>query len=321
MKRKANTDKLNCLQSESLNQPGTQQPFPIELNATDWLGLAKKLAEAIGAKTDSHELSACERERFERNFELVRRVKTAEEVRNYALLEIHEAKQWRANYRNVVELAKAFEISKSQFYKAIKSAEINIQMAQAGLYHLKPKGRHVELLGKIDKEHRVEAWRSALAAASEKGGGSKVIERALDDFVEGLTAKAKAGIAIGEAPMSVLQLEIDAQSIYERNDDEVAGWITDLKEVEEAAFECLISLDTWYATLKDPWMSTGCSVAHELVSAAMTFVEANDKVESMRDAMRLAVRKDPRLKRGFYHLGLYLVARHINERYRQKHPR
>jgi hypothetical protein len=251
MKKKTNTDKLKSLQSETLIQPGTQQPFPLELDAADWLGFAKKLDEAMCAKTDALELSPSEQERFERNFELVRRVKTAEEVRNYAMLEIHEAKQWRADFRNVVELAKAFGLSKSQYYKAIKSAEINIQMTRAGMYHLKPEGRHVELLGKIDFEHRVEAWRCALAAAGEKGDSTKVIESALDAFLEGLEGKTKTGTKSGTHPMPAMTVDV-ADEVTEANSAAgIDGWIADLDDVEELVFRCLITLGTWFATLKD----------------------------------------------------------------------
>lgn len=319
--RKKSSIKPTCLQSESLIQPGTRQPFPLELDAADWLGFAKKLDEAMCAKTDTLELTPSEEERFEKNFELVRRVKTAEEVRNYAMLEIHEAKQWRASFRNVVELAKAFGISKSQFYKSIKSAEINIQMARAGMYDLKPTGRDVELLGKIDHEHRVEAWRCALTAAGEKGGSSKVIERALDEFLERLKGNTKTGAYAGTPPLQAITVEVDGEVTGERSDAGVDGWTAELDDVEELVFKCLLSLDTWFATLKDPEISTGSSMARELVRAAIDFVEPNDEVENMRNAMRLAVKKDPRLKRGIYHLGLYLVARHVNECYKQKHQR
>jgi hypothetical protein len=62
-------------------------------------------------------------------------------------------------------------------------------------------------------------------------------------------------------------------------------------------------------------------MTHELVSAAIDLIDPNDEIENMRNAILLAVRKNPRLKRGFCHLSLYLVARQINECYRQKHSR
>lgn len=318
---KKSSVKPTCLQSESLIQPETRQPFPLELDAAAWLGFAKKLDEAMCAKTDTLELTPSEEERFEKNFELVRRVKTAEEVRNYAMLEIHEAKQWRASFRNVVELAKAFGLSKSQFYKSIKSAAINIQMARADLYDVKPTGRDVELLGKIDHEHRVEAWRCALAAASEKGGSAKVIERALDEYLERMNGNTKTGAYSGTPPLQAITVEVDGEVSGEGGDAGGDGWTANLDDTEEPVFRCLLTLDTWFATLKDPGISTGSSMAHELVSAATDFVAPNAEVENMRDAMRLAVKKDPRLKRGLYHLGLYLVSRHINANYRKKHTR
>jgi hypothetical protein len=148
-----------------------------------------------------------------------------------------------------------------------------------------------------------------------------VIERALDEFLERLKGKTKTGTKAGTHSMPAMTVDVDGEVTRERSDAEVDGWTADLDDVEELVFNCLLSLDTWFATLKDPGVSTGSSMAHELVSAAIDFIQPNEEVENMRNAMRLAVRKDPRLKRGLYHLGLYLLARHINECYRQKHPR
>lgn len=318
MNKKRKSDSLSSLEPSNLTNPETKKPFPQELSESDWAWFAKKLEEAMKEKTDGLLLSTSERERFERNFELIRRVRTAEEIRNYALLEIHQAKQWRADYRNVVELAKAFGLSKSQYYKNIKSAEINIQMAQAGLYALKPTGRHVELLGKIDREHRVEAWRQALAAAGEKGESAKVIERSLDDYMDRLKGVPTADSPKTVFPLPALTVDAECEDDGDRNHDDVPEWITELDESEEMVFKCLISISTWFATLKESGMSHGSTMANLLTTLALEFIKPTDDVDKMRDAIRLAVSKDHRLNRGFYHLGLYLIAHHINEAYRRK---
>lgn len=320
MKKKSETNKLTPLEPSNLTNPVTQKPFPLELSAADWAGFGRKLDEALNDITDDLLLSSSERERFERNFELIRRVKTAEEVRNYAMLEIHEAKQWRADYRNVVELAKAFGLSKSQFYKAIKSAEINIQMAQAGLYHLKPKGRHVELLGKFDREHRVAAWSFALVAAGEKGESTKVIDRALDDFLDRLKGNSDSGRRKAELRLPILRVEAEDEGSENHNRIDFS-WIADLDEIEEKVFQHLISMETWFGTLKDPAMSHGSTMANLLTSLALNFITRTDDVCKMRNAIRLTVSKDPRLRRGFYHLGLYLIVEFLNQSYRRKYPR
>lgn len=323
MKKKSINDTFAAQQPTNLTNPETQKPFPLELSADDWAGFAKKLDEALKEKTDDVLLSNCERARFERNVELIRRVTAADEVRNYAMLEIHEAKQWRADFRNIVELAKAFKLSKSQFYKAVKSAEINIQMAQAGLYHLKPEGRHVELLGMIDRSHRVEAWRCALAATAEKGEGTKVIERALEDYKDRLEGKPKTGRLLVESPLPFMALELEGGGAEAKQGppDATAAWINGLDEIDEKVFERLISIDTWFASLKDPELSRGCTIANLLTSCALGFSNPTEDVDKMRQAIRLSVNKDPKMKRGFYHLGLYLIARCINQEYMRKYPR
>lgn len=321
MKQKQNNKhKLTTIVPTILIHPSTQNLYPLELNESDWLGYAAKLDEAMRAKTKSQLLSPCERERFERNCELIRRVNMADEVRNYVMLEIHQAKQWRADFRNVVELAKSFGISKSQFYKALKSAQINIQMAEAGLYQLKPKGRHVELLAKIEPKHRVAAWQHALNAADKKGGSSKVIERALDDYEERLNKHDDEVDGTDPIRSQPLQTLTKAKRVSDTKVDDVIGWITNLSPTEERGFKCLLTLDTWCSSQADSNLSQGASMAYELIEAAYDHLNTTRDIDNTRDALRVAISKDPRLKRAFFNLGLHLISQHINARFAEKHP-
>jgi len=320
-KKQPNTNKLTTFDPSSLIQPGTQKPFPLELSAADWLSYFNKLAEAMRAKTNSQHLSACERERFDRNCELIRRVNMADEIRNYVMLEIHEAKQWRADFRNVVELAKSFGISKSQFYKAIKSAEINIQMAQASLFHLRPKGRHVEMLGKIDKKHRVDAWSQALQASAEKASSDKAIERVLDDYRDRLANKDVGVSVVNLAALG--PIPVDSCEVSQDKSNEVheeISWISELTPAEERIFECLMSLYTWHSSAGDPHMSRGQSMAFILAKSALEHSDSADEFKNEHDALLLAISKDLRLKHGLWNLGLKLIAQYINDRYAAEHP-
>ena len=297
---------LTAITPAALIQPDTSKPFPLELTQSDWLGYSAKLDEAMRARTNSSQLSAHERERFTLNCELIRRVNMAVEVRNYAMLEIHEAKQWRADYRNVVELAKAFDLSKSQYYKAIKSAQINIQMSKAGLYLVRPKGRQMELLSKIEPKYRVAAWQHALRITDEKGASSKVIERALDDYVEALTKKENEVGATDPPPSPTPhQILTDADGGCAINGTKVNAqipWINRLGPAEEQVFGSLMTLGTWYSTKGDPHLSRGRSMASLLVEAALEFPVSNGETEKIRKVIRLAASKDRRIKRAFYNL-------------------
>lgn len=323
-RKKSDTLSLTAINPAALIQPDTSKHFPLELTQSDWLGYSAKLDEAMRYKTNSPQLSAHERERFIMNCELIRRVNMAVEVRNYAMLEIHEAKQWRADYRNVVELARAFDLSKSQYYKAVKSAQINIQMSKAGLYQVRPKGRQMELLSKIEAKYRVDAWQHALRIADEKGASSKVIERALDDYVERLTKKENEAGAADAAPSpasgQILE-EADAGSAI--NGTKVNAqipWIARLDPAEEQVFGSLMTLGTWYSTTGDPHLSRGRGMACLLVEAALEYLVSNGETEKIRKVIRLAASKDRRIKRAFYNLGLNLIARHVNECYAEAHP-
>lgn len=314
--------KHTAINANALTLPETALPFPQELTQTDWLGYLEKLSRATRESADSPQLTESERDRFSRNCELVRRVGVAIEIRNYVLLEIHETKQWRADFRTIKEFAQAVGLSKSQLHKCVNAARINILMAEAGLLAVGPKGRQVELLTKkIDPKHQVEAWRHVLRVAHTKGDGIKVIEMALDAFSEELAnpdaklhdvnSKKKVSLTIENA---VIELDNKTSSVPDQIE-----WISSLEPSEEQLFGCLLTIETWHATRDDPNQSRGRSMAHALVESALTTLDNKRGTDDALEAIKHAISKDRRLKRAFFLLGLQLIAKHVNEVYFEEH--
>jgi hypothetical protein len=313
--------KHTAINANALTFPETALPFPQELTQTDWLGYLEKLSRATRESADSPQLTESERDRFSRNCELVRRVGVAIEIRNYVLLEIYETKQWRADYRTIKEFAQAVGLSKSQLFKCVNAARINLLMAEAGLLAVAPKGRQAELLAKkIEPKHQVEAWRHVLGVAHTKGDGIKVIETALDAFAERLAnpdmrlmdLKSAKGIS-HVVENAVIELDNSASPIPAQIE-----WISNLEPSEEGFFGCLMTIRTWHTTKDDPHQSRGRSIAHILIEAALKAMDDKHGFDAL-DAIKLAASKDRRLKRAFFLLGLQLIAKHANEVYFEEH--
>ena len=73
-------------------------------------------------------------------------------------------------------------MSKSQCMKCIDSAEISLMMFDAGLAAVAPRGRSVEELAKVTREHRVSAWEYALKVFKIDGQSTTNAQLALRDY-------------------------------------------------------------------------------------------------------------------------------------------
>lgn len=313
--------KLAKVEPNALNIPGTATPYRLELTESDWLGYAAKLAEALKEKTKSLHLSVSESERFAMNCELIRRVGIANEIRNYVILEVHQTKQWRAGFKTIKEFAAAYELSKSQLYKCINAAAINIQMAQADLYSVRPRGRQVERLAKIEPKDRVEAWTFVLQVADEKGASAKVIDNALDAYARRLEDPNAGMILIESKPAEKLAKIQDENAAGSGSNAAVgcAGWIESLDPQGEKVFAQLLTLNTWYKTKGHSNQSLGRSMAYALVEAALEVPQSGTEINNAKEAVNFAIGNDRHLKRAFYHLGLQLIVNHLNELYAGEH--
>ena len=318
---KYSTIKLSTVEPNALSLPETADLYRLDLTESDWRGYAAKLAEAMREKTKSMKLSVHERERFGMNCELIRRVGIGNEIRNYVILEVHQTKQWRADFKTISDFAKAYGLSRSQLYKCINEAAIKIQMAEAGLYSVRPQGRHVERLAKIEPKHRVEAWSVALKQADEVGGSAKVIDDALDAYTRRLKDPNAGIILIDSKPAEKLAKvhNDDVVGSGNRSVHGCAGWIESLDSEGENVFAQLLTLSTWYKTKGEPNQSRGRCMAYALVETALEVRQSGTEIKRAKEAVRLAIENDHRLKRAFYHLSLQLILNHLNELYAKEH--
>lgn len=145
--------------------------------------LYERLQQAMADRTNDIELSPAESQRFQENRTVIRRVKRELELRNYLLLEIHEAKQWRNQYQSLEEFAQIEAgIGESQLRKCIDSATVMIDMVEAGMEHIAPKGRQVEEVIKVPQSHRPEAWRHTLKVFERDGRSIDTTRAVLRDY-------------------------------------------------------------------------------------------------------------------------------------------
>ncbi len=170
----------------------TPLPHPIDLLRLQQSGemppisakfLYERLQQAMADRTDGIELSAAESQRFVENRTVIRRVKRELELRNYLLLEIHQARQWRNQYQSLEDFARIEAgIGESQLRKCIDSATVMIDMVEAGMEHIAPKGRQVEEIIKVPRSHRPEAWRHVLQVFQRDGRSTDTTINALRDY-------------------------------------------------------------------------------------------------------------------------------------------
>jgi hypothetical protein len=145
--------------------------------------LATRLKEAKNAAGHGPELGAEEARLFAENCDVLRKVGMGLALRNYVLLEIYEARQWRAHFQSVEKFAEAVAgISKSQLMKCIDSAKIAMDFHEAGMGAVAPHGRQVELLAMVSAEHRIAAWSHALQVFAVDGESTETARLALRDY-------------------------------------------------------------------------------------------------------------------------------------------
>ena len=133
-------------------QPQTLQPFPFQhllplipvggLTPEHFRILSARLRNAIAAKTDELTLTEVESRSFRENCLVIQKAGIGMELRNYSLLEVYSAQQWRAEYQSVEEFAKMWaKMSKGQLMKCVDSAQIALMMADADLGAVAPAQR------------------------------------------------------------------------------------------------------------------------------------------------------------------------------------
>jgi hypothetical protein len=145
--------------------------------------LSERLRNAVAAKSNGPDLTEMEANSFRENCVMIRKANLGLALRNYSLLEIYAAHQWRADYQSVEHFAKSVaDLSKGQLMKCIDSAAIALAMVEAGLEVVAPSGRQVEELAKVQCDHWAPAWRYALKVFVTDGRSASVAQYALRDY-------------------------------------------------------------------------------------------------------------------------------------------
>ena len=120
--------------------------------------------------------------RFLIYLELILDTTIGAERKNFFLHEICKDRLWKYHFETSKEFASSIHMTMGHLYKRIMSAQVHLQMADAGLISVAPRGREVELLVKLPPEHRVDAWLAVIDNVQKHGRSHAVVRRALIEY-------------------------------------------------------------------------------------------------------------------------------------------
>lgn len=140
------------------------------VSAFDAAKLVEQMNYAMRIPGDAPVLTDEESKLYRVNCQIIRHTRVALVYRNHALLQVYECRQWREQYRSVVEFARGeANLSKSQLYKALDEARVVETFAREKLVNCMPTGRYVELLVRLPANHWIAAWTLILGESDENG--------------------------------------------------------------------------------------------------------------------------------------------------------
>ncbi|MCB1129609.1 MAG: hypothetical protein KDN05_00670 [Verrucomicrobiae bacterium] len=149
--------------------------------SADYLRMRHETAMAM--KTGDLTLAAKEHERFMENCRIIKAVTVGEELRNYLLWEVKSTEQFRETDQDFVAFGKRLTgLGKSQLNKCVHAGRIRIEMIHAGLDHVRPTGRQVEELSRVEDSHTVTAWIYALEYMRVNGRSDATASEALREY-------------------------------------------------------------------------------------------------------------------------------------------
>ncbi|MCP5547776.1 MAG: hypothetical protein H7A50_10435 [Akkermansiaceae bacterium] len=149
--------------------------------SADYLRMRHETAMAM--KTGDLTLAAKEHERFMENCRVIKAITVGLELRNYLLWEVKSTEQFRETDQDFVAFGKRLTgLGKSQLNKCVHAGRIRIEMIHAGLDHVRPTGRQVEELSRVEDSHAVEAWIYALEYMRVNGRSDATAIEALREY-------------------------------------------------------------------------------------------------------------------------------------------
>jgi hypothetical protein len=145
--------------------------------------LKMRYETAIAMKTGNATLAAKEHERFMENCRIIKAVSLGIELRNYLLWEVYSTGQFRDTHQDFEALGmRLTELSKPQLRKCVHAGRIRMEMIHAGLDDVRPTGRQVEELSKVEESHTVAAWLYTLDFMRDHGRSDAIAREALLDY-------------------------------------------------------------------------------------------------------------------------------------------
>jgi hypothetical protein len=309
-------------------QPQPLQPFPFQhllpfippggLTPDHLKILSERLRNAIAAKSDGLALTEVEARSFRENCLVIQKAGIGLELRNYSLLEVYSAQQWRAEYQSVDEFAKKWaKMSKGNLMKCVDSAQIALIMADAGISEVAPSGRQVEVLAMVEPDHRVSAWKVALKAFEKSGNSASEARHVLrnycneHDIVFGRRkpdGSKKGGHGSTKLLDSNAAIVIPHQPPENRDD-----WTENLSNSEDHTLIGILHIDI----LQDALMEFDGKSPGKMIGEILREIGAdlhNDQIhEHMEAALSLVFRKDPVVEEKLRKLALGLLAEAISQ--------
>ena len=124
--------------------------------------------------------------RFQVYLDLILDPSIGSERKNFFLREIWNEGLWKNDFRTIKEFASSIHMTTSQLFKRIGSALVHLQMVDAGIVSVAPRGRDAELLVKLPPEHRVDAWLAVVEEIKMHGHTHTDVRRKLEEYASRL---------------------------------------------------------------------------------------------------------------------------------------
>lgn len=149
--------------------------------SANYLRMRYETAQAV--QTGNITLAAKEHERFMENCRAIKAISLGIELRNYLLWEVYSTEQFRETDQDFIAFGtRLTELSPSQLRKCVHAGRIRMEMIRANLDEVRPTGRQVEELSKIEDKHTMDAWIYALDYMRENGRSDATALEALRDY-------------------------------------------------------------------------------------------------------------------------------------------
>ena len=317
---------------DASTQPQTQMQFPFAhllptiplggLTPEHWLALAERLRLATAALSDSPVLNQAESQSFRQNCDVIRMTGISLQLRNYSLLEVYEAEQWRDKFQSMKDFAKKVaSLSNSQLMKCIDSARISLLMAAAGLGAVAPRGRQVEELAKVAPDHRLAAWQAVLLAFELHGNSISEAKHALINYCDANGIRfgrrepngAKKGChgSIMQPDHSTATVETPLQQ-SERSESK--DWTENLAGTEDRTLIDILHLDILERFFGEFDGASPGKMIGKILQEIGSDHHNDQASEHMEAALSLVSAKEPALEEKLRKMALGLLAQAISQK-------